>query len=184
MDQHIGSKTPPVPAAGLDPAYIPGLVPPRAEAADDAAAESAAASSADTDDAAPEQAGDAVPEEAAPAEEPADAPPQPEPADDEDAPAEDDGPVFEVSDRRGAIVADRTGVTFRLDEEEAEFGWDEIGAVEIDTPRFGRRFGVTVYISDRRWFRTDVEAPSRAVLKEWAADLDTVLDARFEEADA
>ncbi|UUN30758.1 hypothetical protein [Streptomyces sp. FIT100] len=189
MDQHIGSKTPPVPAAGLDPAYIPGLVPPRTESAPE--------SSTDTDDVATEQADGTAPVDAAAAEEPADATPQPDSADDEDAPArddrddrddegaeDDDGPVFEVSDRRGAIVADRTGVTFRLDEEVAEFGWDEIGAVEIDTPRFGRRFGVTVYISDRRWFRTDVEAPSRAVLQEWAAELDAVLDARFEEADA
>ncbi|MFD7443873.1 hypothetical protein [Streptomyces sp. NPDC059909] len=167
MEQHIGSKTPPVPAVGLDPAFIPGLMPPRAEAP------------AEADDAPSEQDGPAAPTDAAPVEEPLDAKTQEDPADDAD-----DGPVFEVSDRRSTIVADRTGITLRLDGEEAEFGWDEIGAVEIDTPRFGRRFGVTVYISERRWFQADVEAPSRAVLKEWAADLDAVLDARFEESEA
>lgn len=100
---------------------------------------------------------------------------------DADESAADGLPVFEVTDRRGAIIADAAGVTFRLDDQEAEFGWDEIGAVEIDTPRFGRRFSVTVYTSTRRWFQTDVEAPSRAVLKQWTAELDAVLDARFEE---
>lgn len=56
--------------------------------------------------------------------------------------------------------------------------------MEIDTSRFGRRFGVTVYMSDRRWFQADVKAQSRAMLKEWAQELDTVLDARFEETAA
>ncbi|MFE7134103.1 hypothetical protein ACFVIM_24920 [Streptomyces sp. NPDC057638] len=93
----------------------------------------------------------------------------------------DDGPVFEVSDRRGSIVADGTGITFRLDEEMAEFRWDEIGAVEIDIPRFGRRFSVTVYTSAQRWFQNDVEAPTKALLKEWETELDTVLDARFDD---
>ncbi|MGW3623023.1 hypothetical protein [Streptomyces sp. NPDC000880] len=163
--QRIDSNIPPVHAAGLDPAYIPGLVPSRPEAADEADA--------------PEQGGEATSTDPAPAEEAVDAKAQEDPAGEED-----NGPVFEVSDRRGAIVADRAGITFRLDEEEAEFGWDEIGAVEIDTSRFGRRFGVTVYMSDRRWFQADVKAQSRAMLKEWAQELDTVLDARFEETAA
>jgi hypothetical protein len=103
----------------------------------------------------------------------------------QDAEPEDDGlPVFEVSDRRGSITADRAGVTFRLDSEIAEFGWDEIQAVEFDTARFGRRFSVTVYTGPRRWFESDVEAPSRSALKRWATELDAVLDARFEEGAA
>jgi len=53
--------------------------------------------------------------------------------------------------------------------------------VEIDTPRFGKRFGVTVYTSSRRWFQCDVEAASRSQLKTWTAELDAVLDARFED---
>ncbi|MBK6032750.1 hypothetical protein JHN57_30150, partial [Streptomyces sp. MBT59] len=72
---------------------------------------------------------------------------------DADADAEDgDGPVFEVSDRRGSIRVAREGVRFRLDDQEAEFGWDEIGAVETTPARFGRRFTVTVHLSSRRWF--------------------------------
>ncbi|MFI1014655.1 hypothetical protein [Streptomyces sp. NPDC020965] len=105
-------------------------------------------------------------------------------ADEESGDEPDDGPVFEVSDRRGSIVADATGVTYRLDEEKADFRWDEIGAVEIDTPRFGRRFSVTVYLSGQRWFQHDVEATSKDQLKTWAAELDAVLDARFEDGEA
>ncbi|MFE3827007.1 hypothetical protein [Streptomyces sp. NPDC059092] len=96
--------------------------------------------------------------------------------------APEDGPVFEVSDRRGSITADREGVRFRLDDQEAEFDWDEIGAVEVTTPRFGRRFTVTVHTSARRWFDAEVEAPARKLLKEWEAELDVVLDAYFEES--
>ena len=92
-----------------------------------------------------------------------------------------EGPVFEVSDRRASILVNAEGVTFRLDDEVAEFGWDEIGAVEIDTPRFGRRFTVTVYTGPRRWYEGEVEAPGRSHLKQWAADLDAALDAWFDD---
>ncbi|MEV7867405.1 hypothetical protein AB0P17_15185 [Streptomyces sp. NPDC088124] len=117
-------------------------------------------------------------------------PAEKDPAEDgtEDSPADGpedgpgDGPVFEVSDRRGSITADREGVRFRLDDQEAEFDWDEIGAVEVKTPRFGRRFTVTVHISSRRWFDAEVEAPAKNLLKQWEADLDEVLDAYFEES--
>lgn len=197
MEQPIGPKVPPTHAAGFDPASVPGLLPPRQpadaapapeavadeiedapepEAADSGTGKSLAepAAAESDDDASPATDGDSA-AAAADAED----------AEDTDAAedaAEDDGkPVFEVSDRRGAIAADRTGVTFRLDGEVAEFGWDEIQAVEIDTPRFGRRFSVTVYTSTRRWFQSDVEAPSRGELKSWTAQLDEVLDARFEE---
>ncbi|MFD8916781.1 hypothetical protein ACFV0Y_03065 [Streptomyces sp. NPDC059569] len=97
-----------------------------------------------------------------------------------DASAED-GPVFEAADRRGSITANSEGVRFRLDDQEADFWWDEIGAVEIKTPRFGRRFTVTVHVSERRWFDAEVEADSRNRLKEWTEELDAVLDAYFEE---
>ncbi|MET9668893.1 hypothetical protein ABZY19_26545 [Streptomyces sp. NPDC006475] len=183
MEQRIGSIIPPTAAAGLDPAHIPGLVPPRPAEGDE------------TDAAVPEQATDAEQAEEAP---PKDAAPERVTSEGKGPDAEgsapedpgkegsagDDGPVFEASDRRGAIVADAEGITFRLDEEEARFGWDEIGAVEIGTPRFGRRFGVTVYVSSQRWFENDVEASSKAELKQWAAELDAVLDARFEDSDA
>ncbi|NUP37819.1 MAG: hypothetical protein HOY76_12575, partial [Streptomyces sp.] len=93
-------------------------------------------------------------------------------------------PLFEVSDRRATILADKVGIVFRLDEEEADFTWDEIGAVEIDTPRFGKRFKVTVYTGPRRWFEAHVEAKSRGLLKTWTAELDAVLDEHFEDPDA
>ncbi|MFF8960409.1 hypothetical protein [Streptomyces sp. NPDC014894] len=168
MEQkHIGPSIPPTHAAGVDPAFIPGLMPSRpaeAEKREDTAPE-----------APPE---DHVPEDRAP-EPPAGEEPAPDGA--EEPPEPDGRPVFEVSDRRGAIVADQSGITFRLDTEEARFGWDEIKAVEFDTPRFARRFNVTVYTSGQRWFQNDVEAPSRSDLKTWAERLDAVLDARFEE---
>ncbi|WP_406145335.1 hypothetical protein [Streptomyces sp. NBC_01012] len=93
----------------------------------------------------------------------------------------EDGPVFEVSDRRGSIRVDAEGVRFRLDDQEAEFDWAEIGAVEVKTGRFGRRFTVTVHLSSRRWFNAEVEAGARSDLKVWTAELDEALDAHFEE---
>jgi hypothetical protein len=109
-------------------------------------------------------------------------PPEAEDEDEEDEEEAYRGePIFEVSDRRATILADRVGIIFRLDGEEADFTWDEIGAVEIDTPRFSKRFVVTVYTGPRRWFETHVEAKSRSVLKTWTAELDAVLDAHFEE---
>ncbi|MEU6851235.1 hypothetical protein ABZ901_15060 [Actinacidiphila alni] len=178
MEQKTGQSTPPIPPAGFDPAFIPGLTPPARSAAEVPPGSTFAAGAADEEPAGtpedePETAAEA---EAAPSEDAED----PE-ASDEAAEGEDTGPVFTVSDRRGSITADRTGITFKLDEESAEFGWDEIGAVEIDTPRFGRRFSVTVYTSSRRWFDTDVEAPSKADLKTWTAELESVLDTYFED---
>ncbi|MET9552477.1 hypothetical protein [Streptomyces sp. NPDC006645] len=102
-------------------------------------------------------------------------------AKDEKKDDEKDGPVFDISDRRASMTADRTGVRFQLDETEAEFGWDEIGAVEVETPRFGRRFTVTLHTTGRRHYQSDVDAPSRSSLKAWTAELDAVLDAYFEE---
>ncbi|NUS84206.1 MAG: hypothetical protein HOY75_16075, partial [Streptomyces sp.] len=85
------------------------------------------------------------------------------------------------SDHRGSISAGRRGVTLLLDGETAEFDWSEIGAVEIDTPRFGRRFSVTVYTTARRWYSADIAASSRKALKEWTTELDAVLDTYFED---
>lgn len=184
----------PVPAAGTDPGYIPGLMAPRlVEEADDAAEDV-------PQEAADEAAVDEVTEEAEAPEEPADDASAStdgkagEKAGDEaagavsfkkdasDDDADEDGPVFDISDRRASMTADRTGVRFQLDEAEAEFGWDEIGAVEVETPRFGRRFTVTLHTTGRRHYQSDVDAPSRSSLKEWTAGLDAVLDAYFEEA--
>lgn len=93
-----------------------------------------------------------------------------------------EGTSFEVSDRRGSISAGPAGVRFTLDDQQADFGWDEIGAVELKPARFGRRFTVTVHLSSKRWFNGEVEAESRGSLKEWAEGFDAVLDAYFEES--
>ncbi|MFF8986001.1 hypothetical protein ACF08E_21825 [Streptomyces globisporus] len=187
MEQSIDSNKKPEFAAGTDPAFIPlpGLAAPAgtrkpepeaeseagpeaAEIRDDEAGTPAAEAGADRE---PEAADDAAAVDGR-TESRADA--------DADADAED-GPVFEVSDRRGSIRVAREGVRFRLDDQEAEFGWDEIGAVETTPARFGRRFTVTVHLSSRRWFNAEVEAASRSELKSWPAELDKALDAYFEE---
>jgi hypothetical protein len=93
-----------------------------------------------------------------------------------------DGPVFEAADRRARIVADRNGVRLSLDEEACEFGWHEIGAVETEPARFGKRFTVTVHTPDRRWYPIEIEAPARSHFKAWEDQLDAVLDAYFEDA--
>ncbi|MET8938998.1 hypothetical protein ABZX28_18585 [Streptomyces rubiginosohelvolus] len=183
MEQSIDSNKKPEFAAGTDPAFIPlpGLATPAgtrkpepeaeseagpeaAEIRDDEAGRSAAEGGADREPEAQDEAAAVDGETESQA----------------DADAED-GPVFEVSDRRGSIRVAREGVRFRLDDQEAEFGWDEIGAVETTPARFGRRFTVTVHLSSRRWFNAEVEAASRSELKSWPAELDKALDAYFEE---
>ncbi|MCX5087217.1 hypothetical protein ACWCOW_24635 [Streptomyces sp. NPDC001939] len=171
MEQRIDTqKVTPVDAAGADPASVPGLTPPRQSPE----TEEKALSLEKTDpagelDTEPDTELDAEPE---PAEDAAAAP--------ADAPSADtDGPDFTASDRRGSITADATGVRLRLDDQEAEFHWDEIGAVEVGTSR--RRLTVTVHTPDSRWYPNDVEAPNKARAQEWADELDKVLDAYFED---
>ncbi|MEU9845934.1 hypothetical protein [Streptomyces sp. NPDC047985] len=188
MEQRIDPNTQPGYAAGTDPAYIPGLTAP------------VTAGKPEPDRRQQEQGrgqGEG-PEPGAIAVD--DAPAEPEPQSGSKAEADGtadggeadgkekkgrrpkDGPVFEVSDRRGAITVNHEGIRFRLDDQEAEFDWDEIGAVEVKTPRFGRRFTVTVHVSTRRWFNAEVEASARSDLKRWAEQLDAALDAYFEES--
>lgn len=174
MEQRIGSSSKPLEGAGFDPAFVPGITAPvSAEPADavpeetgkavagEAVAEDAGAeaSGADASDAEEEAVAEAVEES-------------------EEVP---DGPVFEASDRRARIVADRKGVRLRLDEEACEFRWDEIGAVETEAPRFGKRFTVTVHTPDRRWYPIEIEAAARSSFQEWEDQLDAVLDAYFQE---
>ncbi|MCX4487969.1 hypothetical protein OG890_29205 [Streptomyces anulatus] len=180
MEQSIDSNKKPEFAAGTDPAFIPlpGLAAPVATRKPETESE------AGPKDAAPEAEAERDDEPGAAAAE-ADADQEPEAAaDDATAEAEgvEEGPVFEVSDRRGSIRVAGEGVRFTLDDQEAEFRWDEIGAVETTPARFGRRFTVTVHLSSRRWFNAEVEAASRAELKGWPAELDAVLDAYFEES--
>ncbi|MFE7615593.1 hypothetical protein [Streptomyces sp. NPDC057496] len=185
MEQRIDPNTQPGYAAGTDPAYIPGLTTPATAVKPDTSQETAPEKALEKEPVAePERTGPERKEpetdtDTGPVAE-ADSGTDTEPAPEEGEKA--DGPAFEVSDRRGSITADRTGVLFRLDDQEADFRWDEIGAVEVKTPRFGRRFTVTVHMSTRRWFNAEVEAPARSDLKKWAEELDEVLDAYFEES--
>ncbi|MGW1504634.1 hypothetical protein ACWCQW_40205 [Streptomyces mirabilis] len=184
MEQRIGSKSQPLDAAAVNPAYIPGLTSPaKAEpkdaAVEEAASDEAASEEAVVEDAAPEtpvaEKAPAEPEEEATSESDSDSEPEPEP--------DPDGPVFEASDRRASIKADHSGVHLRLDDQEAEFRWDEIGAVETESPRFGKRFTITVHTPDRRWYPIEIEATARARFKEWEDQLDAVLDAYFEDGE-
>ncbi|MEU3978695.1 hypothetical protein AB0F77_01075 [Streptomyces sp. NPDC026672] len=179
MEQRIGSTSKPLEGAGFDPAFIPGLTSPASDAEgagpegeDTAPAGSASAASDTPAEADTETSGETSDGAKANSEES-------EETDGEETDGE--SPVFEASDRRARIVADRKGVRLSLDEESCEFRWDEIGAVETETARFGKRFTVTVHTPDSRWYPIEIEAASRSRFKEWETDLDKVLDAYFEE---
>ncbi|MEU6574469.1 hypothetical protein [Streptomyces sp. NPDC046805] len=178
MEQRIGSSSQPLEGAGFDPAFIPGLTSPAsaepqdAEPAEDAASAAEAAqpepgvtSSAITAEADTDDADEAEGKAAGTVEAP------------------EDGPVFEASDRRARIVADHQGVRLSLDQESCEFRWDEVGAIETEPARFGKRFTITVHTTDRRWYPIEIEATARSRFKEWEAQLDAVLDAYFEDGD-
>ncbi|MFC9190507.1 hypothetical protein [Streptomyces cyaneofuscatus] len=180
MEQSIDSNKKPEFAAGTDPAFIPlpGLAAPVAPRKTEPESEAAPETDPETApelDEAPEAAAEATDAEA-------DAVADAVAGAEGEAEGAEDGPVFEISDRRGSIRVAREGIRFTLDDQEADFDWSEIGAVEMNPARFGRRFTVTVHLSSRRWFNAEVEAASRAQLKEWPAELDAVLDAYFEES--
>ncbi|MFF6823993.1 hypothetical protein [Streptomyces longwoodensis] len=197
MEQRRGSssqplKAVPVKGAGFDPAFIPGLTAPAGEQPEDARpdeagpdgkAEAAAAAPAEAGASgkAPGAAGTPEPEDtdAAVAADDGDVAAADDAADDDAEPAVD-GPVFEAADRRARIVADRRGVRLALDDQGCEFRWDEIGAVETETARFGKRFTVTVHTPDSRWYPIEIEAKARSDFKQWDEQLDAVLDAYFE----
>jgi hypothetical protein len=158
VEQRIGPSIQPLQGAAADPAFVPGITGPRPDEPDETPAEPA------PETAVAEEETDEAVEEVTPEEEP---------------PA--DGPVFEAADRRARIVADARGIRLSLDEESCDFRWDEIGAVETETARFGKRFTVTVHTPDRRWYPIEIEAPARARFAEWESQLDAVLDAYFED---
>ncbi|MFH9978393.1 hypothetical protein ACH4ND_03865 [Streptomyces sp. NPDC017179] len=181
MEQRIGSssqplKAEPVKGAGFDPAHIPGLTAP---------------ATAEPEDVRPPQAGqppaaETVADDAGTAGE-AERPEEKSP--EEKSPEEKreevvDGPVFEAADRRARIVADHNGVRLCLDDQECEFRWDEIGAVETETSRFGKLFTITVHTPERRWYPIEIEAPARASFTEWETRLDAVLDTYFDDGAA
>ncbi|MER6219682.1 hypothetical protein ABT189_03660 [Streptomyces sp900105755] len=177
MEQRIGANSQPLEGAGFDPAFIPGLTSPASAEPADAKAAAEDANAADARPEETEQADAAEPAVAAGAgatedDAAGDA------AEDEESPS---GPVFEAADRRARIVADHQGVRLSLDEEKCEFRWDEIGAVETEAPRFGKRFTITVHTPERRWYPIEIEATSRSRFKEWEEQLDEVLDAYFDD---
>jgi hypothetical protein len=170
VEQRIESNSQPLPGeplvkgAGFDPAFVPGLTPPPSGEPEEVTP---------AEDAPVPPAGEAASEE-----------PETVEAVPEEPEAAPDGPVFEAADRRARIVADHKGVRLALDDQACEFRWDEIGAVETETARFGKRYTVTVHTPDRRWYPIEIEAPSRSRFKEWDAALDEVLDAYFDDGTA
>ncbi|MFF8317512.1 hypothetical protein ACF06V_10135 [Streptomyces bobili] len=179
MEQRIGSSSQPLEGAGFDPAFIPGLTSPVTAAAKDAKPEDAKPKDAKPED-------DSESEPAVAAGESEDTESKAEESEDTESqdPESDeasDGPVFEAADRRARIVADSRGVRLRLDEEECEFRWEEIGAIETEVPRFGKRLTITVHTPDRRWYPIEIEATARGRFKEWDEQLDAVLDAYFDD---
>ncbi|MET8859768.1 hypothetical protein [Streptomyces sp. NPDC004579] len=187
MEQRIGSKSQPLDAAAVNPAYIPGLTSPVPAEPTDAVVETEEATAEETvsDEAVSDDAvsGEAASDEVPAAEIPEEADSVEEAESGEESGPAPDGPVFEASDRRASIRADHTGVRLRLDDQEAEFRWDEIGAVETESPRFGKRFTITVHTPERRWYPIEIEANARARFKEWEEQLDAVLDAYFEDGE-
>jgi len=183
MERRQDSLVPSVLSAGTDPAHVPGLEQPTADAPNpepDAAEETVPAAEGTAQEPGP-ATGEAAPDETdteTTAGTEADATDAEEPADDE---AVAEGPSFDASDRRGAILADGSGITFRLDDTEAVIGWDEIGAVEVGRATFGRRFSVVVHTTRHRTFDGDVEAASRKEVRTWTEEFDAVLDTWFDD---
>ncbi|MFE0252034.1 hypothetical protein [Streptomyces sp. NPDC059010] len=185
MEQRIGSGSQPLEGAGFDPAFIPGLTSPASakpeRVKDEDVAEETDSKEVDAEEAASDgtdsEETDVEADDEAEVEDDADAD-EDDGDDEEEAPV--DGPVFEASDRRARIVADHRGVRLSLDDQECEFRWDEIGAVETEAPRFGKRYTITVHTPDRRWYPIEIEATARSSFKAWDEELDAVLDAYFE----
>ncbi|GAB2984059.1 hypothetical protein GCM10023080_057390 [Streptomyces pseudoechinosporeus] len=199
MEQRIGPSIQPLQGAAADPAFVPGITGPRpADPKDDKdpveeiAADEENASEETETAADAGQADDVSDEDASAESDEVDQSDEAEVAAESDEAADSDesddseaagpgGPVFEASDYRAKITADHRGVRLRLDDHEAEFRWDEIGAVESETSRFGRWYTITVHTPERRWYPVELRVPSRAKVKEWEKELDEVLDAYFQE---
>ncbi|WP_323376848.1 hypothetical protein [Streptomyces smaragdinus] len=180
MDQKRGQNVTPVNAAATDPAALPGLIVPAPREAKDAEEPETAAAEAPEAPDEPEETEAESSEDDEAAGEAGDGEAAEDKAGDE-AGESDAEPEFEASDRRGSVVADESGVRFTLDDTEAEFDWDEIGAVEYATSRWGRRLTVTVHLRGRRLYETDLTAPDKATLEQWTTGLDKLMDAHFED---
>ncbi|WP_107463389.1 hypothetical protein [Streptomyces sp. MA5143a] len=194
MEQRIGSNSQPLAAAAVDPSHIPGLTAPvsvtkekQEEPEDVKPTESAEqAETVDADEAVAAEPDAELDSEAddepdAKADAKADDEADGETVEEEEAV---EGPVFEAADRRAKIVADHRGVRLRLDDQACEFRWDEIGAIETESPRFGKRFTITVHTPDRRWYPIEIEAKAKSEHAAWETRIDEVLDAYFEDGDS
>ena len=191
VEQRIGSSSQPLEGAGFDPAFIPGLTSPvsgepadarpqepeepEETVSDEADSEEPDPKASDGSDDSDASEGPGVSGVPGVSDDPV--------ADSPETDEEPDGPVFEASDRRAKIVADHKGVRLTLDDQACEFRWDEIGAVETEVPRFGKRLTITVHTPDRRWYPIEIEATSRSRFTEWDEQLDAVLDEYFEDGD-
>ncbi|MFF6976621.1 hypothetical protein ACFZAV_02500 [Streptomyces sp. NPDC008343] len=188
MEQRIGSGSQPLEGAGFDPAFIPGLTSPASAKPEGVkekdAAEQAASGVTDSEETETEVRGPEETDPEAADEDEADVDDENDENEEADEDAPVDGPVFEAADRRARIVVDHKGVRLSLDDQKCEFHWDEIGAIETETPRFGKRYTVTVHTPDRRWYPIEIEATARSRFKEWDEQLDAVLDTYFEDGDA
>ncbi|MGW1713059.1 hypothetical protein [Streptomyces sp. NPDC002156] len=172
MEQRIGSSSKPLETAAVDPAAIPGLTSPVPAEPEDGTPDPVEEAVAETE----------APETSETSEAETEAEAEVETPEAETETPEVEGPVFEASDRRAKIIADHSGVRLSLDDQECEFRWDEIGAVETETSRFGKRFTVTVHTPDRRWYPVEIEAKAKSQHQEWETELDAVLDTYFEES--
>ncbi|MEV6104326.1 hypothetical protein AB0M28_06355 [Streptomyces sp. NPDC051940] len=193
MEQKRGQSDALVNAAATDPAALPGLIVPQPREGDDEAVGTEPQAEVEVEAEEPEaevEAEDAGAEAPADKGEDAEADAdteadkaEGEDKDDAEAASEESAPAaeFEAQDRRGSVVADAAGVRFTLDDTEAEFDWDEIGAIEYATSRWGRRLTVTVHLRGRRLYETDITAPSKTALEEWTKGLDELMDAHFED---
>ncbi|MYT08113.1 MULTISPECIES: hypothetical protein [Streptomyces] len=175
MEQRIGSSSKPLEGAGFDPAFVPGLTSPVSGETEDTEPADAVEAADTHEPTVTEAASSAAEVTAGEVEKTAG---EAEETAGEEIP---DGPVFEAADRRAKIVADHRGVRLALDDQACEFRWDEIGAVETESPRFGKRFTITVHTPDRRWYPIEIEATSRARFAEWDEQLDAVMDKYFED---
>ncbi len=176
VEQRIGPSIQPLQGAAADPAFVPGITGPRPSGPEETTPEDAVAEADPTDETVVEET--VADQTASEEDSAAKAEGEPEPEEPQEAP---EGPVFHTADRRASITADHSGVRLRLDDQEAEFRWDEIGAVETETSRFGRWFTITVHTPDRRWYPVEIAIPSRSRVNEWESQLDEVLDAYFDE---
>jgi hypothetical protein len=93
------------------------------------------------------------------------APPQPDPT----------GPEFLAVDRHSSVAIGPVGVTFEINEVEAEFEWHEIRSVHYKASPNGKSLMVAVVHVDGSLYECVVQAKPRERLREWFAGLAGVL---------